>query len=484
MDRFDDIWKNRFNEEEFSGGDWNTPDEIVWEAIVPHVTSKKYNRPFWMIWFGIGIATISLLSVLLLNKSDQTSSSLATATSGTLISQAIEPIFKIEKIEANVTKQTQNSLKINQAESTNNRLTVNLPQKNKHKVNSKITNLESNTQTVLISKNISPELISKEIYPVRNDKTILSISKKLEDVILTDGMKDKIIEENLLSIPSISVFLSTEKEIHLIQVSSGFETTQKGKYTFGLGIGATFWQHRISNDYTSDLSPFDFNYQDAWGWQTNFSLNYELNNYFDVFANLQFEQVKTTSGHNSNLTYSTLEEENPSDPLNGYALSLATPYGLSGATFNFNRGQNLASDEVNLLVDFNSEHLIRNLGLPIGVAIYPFGKKQKFIPSATLGFGVNYLAQISNKIQSIETHHDAIQYDDSGSSTFVSPDLEKWHFDYRLGLGLKYELQRNLYLQINYDWTRGLNPIYKYENYETQIDRHQISLGLRKSFTP
>ena len=89
----------------------------------------------------------------------------------------------------------------------------------------------------------------------------------------------------------------------------------------------------------------------------------------------------------------------------------------------------------------------------------------------------------SNKIQSIETHHDAIQYDDSGSSTFVSPNLEKWHFDYRLGLGLKYELQRNLHLQINYDCIRGLNPIYKFENYETRIDRHQISLGVTKSFT-
>jgi opacity protein-like surface antigen len=169
--------------------------------------------------------------------------------------------------------------------------------------------------------------------------------------------------------------------------------------------------------------------------------------------------------------------------LNDYALNLATPYGLSGATFNFNRGQTLASDEVNLLVDFNSEHLIRNFSLPLGVVIYPLGKKRKFSPTVNLGFGINYLAQISNKIQSIETHHDAIQYDDSGSSTFVSPDLEKWHFDYRLGLGLKYEVQQNLYLQLNYNWIRGLNPIYKLENYETRIDRHQISIGLTKLFT-
>ena len=104
------------------------------------------------------------------------------------------------------------------------------------------------------------------------------------------------------------MFLSAGKENHPIQVSPEFETTQKRKYTFGVGTGTTFWQHRISNDYTTDLSPFDFNYKDAWGWQTRLSFNLELNKYFDAFAGVQFEQVTTTSGHNSNLTYSTQEE--------------------------------------------------------------------------------------------------------------------------------------------------------------------------------
>ena len=66
MDRFDDIWKNRFNEEEFSEGDWNTPDEKVWEGIVPHVDAKDDRRPFWMILLGIGIVAILLLSILFL----------------------------------------------------------------------------------------------------------------------------------------------------------------------------------------------------------------------------------------------------------------------------------------------------------------------------------------------------------------------------------------------------------------------------------
>lgn len=482
MDRFDDIWKNRFNEEEISESDWNTPDEEVWEGILPHVAPQKDKRPLWMIWLGIGIISILLISILALNSKSPTSLN-KSASFGTLIS---------EPTAANNTTidKSSNSDILNQESSSvvNETLSINIsPNKTNNQSSNnnylKSNTLKSNTKTVLNST-ISTDLISSEIDPVRNELSTLSISKKLENVILEDGMKDKTFEKNLISIPSLGMFLSVEKTNHPIQFSPVFNLKSKRKLILGVQAGATFWKHRISNDYISDLSPFDFNHKNTWGWQTNLTLNFELNNYFDLFANVQYEQIKTTSGHNSNLTYSTLEEENPSNPLNGYALNLATPYGLSGATFNFSRGQTLASDEVNLLVDFNSEHLIRNLSLPVGVAIYPLGKKEKLIPSVTLGFGVNYLAQISNKIQSIETHHDAIQYDDSGSSTFVSPDLEKWHFDYRLGLGLKYELQRNLHLQVNYAWTRGLNPIYKFENYETRIDRHQISLGMMKLFTP
>jgi opacity protein-like surface antigen len=481
MDRFDDIWKNRFNEEDFSESDWNTPDESVWEEILPHVAPEKDKRYLWMAWLGIGIISILMILVLALNKDSLTSVS-KTASFEALISEPTESTNPAIEIQNNAIPNRESSKK-KSTQIVNEALAINASPEKPNNINSSITYLKSETKTVFNS-NISTDVISTEIEPVRNGRLTLSNSIKLENVILKDGMKDKIFEENLISLPSLRMPLLVDNSAYPIQVSPEFESEQKRAFSLGLRSGATFWQHRISNDYTSDLSPFEFNYQDSWGWQTSLSLYYELNNYFDVFANFQYEQIKTTSGHNSDLTYSISEEENPADPLNGYALNLATPYGLSGATFNFNRGQTLASDEVNLLVDFNSEHLIRNLSLPIGVAIYPFGKKRKFIPSATLGFGVNYLAQISNKIQSIETHHDAIQYDDSGSSTFVSPDLEKWHFDYRLGIGLKYELQRNLYVQINYDWTRGLNPIYKFENYETRIDRHQISLGLAKSLSP
>lgn len=487
MDRFDDIWKNRFNEEEVPQSDWNTPDEDVWEGIAPHVAPKKNKRSLWMIWLGIGLLILLLLSILALGNDTQRLSN-QTATFENSILEREEPTFKIAKADAAQEEiiPVNGKERSHQFNPINEALSINVSPKKENFSNTPI--LKSKNQTISNPENSSTKLLSEQVNSKPELSTNSSVSKRIENVILTDGTINKTLEEESKSVPSLVMFLSSGKDIRPIPFLPKslieFESTNKFNYTLGFRAGATYWKHRISDDYTSDLSPFDFNYQDEWGWQSSLSLNVEISNYFDATLGLQFDQVKTNSGHNSELTYSLADEENPSDPLNQYALSLATPYGLSGATFNFNRAQNISTNDVDLLVDFHSRHLIRNLSLPIGTVFYPLGKNRKFQPTVSAGFGVNYLAQINNKIQSIETNHDAIQYDDSGSSTFVSPDVEKWHFDYRLGVGVQYKIQRNLNLQLNYNWINGLNPIYQLDQYETRIDRHQISIGLIRSITP
>ena len=250
------------------------------------------------------------------------------------------------------------------------------------------------------------------------------------------------------------------------------------KVGFGFSTGALLWKHRVSDNYEDLLRPFDFNYQTGLGWQAILDMKIAFNEFFEGVIGFQYEQINTTSGHNSEITYDLDNEADALNPLNGYALSLATPYGLSGSTFNLIRNRDIGVNSADLLVDFHSTHVIKNISIPVGLNIFPFGKKNLWVSSVHIGFGTNYLASISNNIQSIDTHHDAIQYDDSGSSTFVSPELEQWHFDYRLGLGATYQFNSKSSLRINYDWSRGINPIYKFDDYETRIDRHHISIGL------
>ena len=497
MDRFDDIWKNRFNEEELPVGDWNAPDDEVWKSISVEVFPEKDKRRLLWFWLGLG-GVLLLLSVAIFwangidkfsenyipgkSNSHLTSNNLQKDNSlATAKADDVTPIngeeskrkFKSESISVNVSP-------------SNNQNQLSIPNTNNADINTITKNRKPNTLNNNSKKNkfFHSPIINN---PVNEKQEILSNIKSLNSATTLDGMKTRSNEMNYL--PKLKSTLFEPLQVHPILILDliNYELTKpnlkdidlpsKFKISLSANGGVVFWKHRISDQYTSDLSPFDFNYENGNGWQTNLNLNISLGKKWDAFVGVQYEQVKTTSGHNSDIVYSVDNEIN-ANPLNGYALSLATPYGLSGATFNFIRNDNIGNEDVDLLVDFHSDHLIKNISVPLGTAFYPLGKQRKFVPYFSAGIGVNYLSNINNSIQGIETNHDAIQYDDSGTSTFVNADVTQWHFDYRIGAGVTYELSRNFQLQFKYDYSRGINPIFELDQYNTRIDRQHISLGL------
>lgn len=495
MDRFDDIWKNRFNEDDLPINDWNSPDDEVWKGVMAEVAPPKKKRRFLWFWFSLGIVLLLLISAYLIDGNNGRTSDKSTSEDrfGTLISGDSNQ-YKIAELDNNEVPKSEVEKNMDFSKKNNTSRSINIsPSK---KIENNLHSAIANTNTYLeksienqITKNIpNTKSLSNQNYEVSSEK-LKSDFFKTKSATPSDGMSNWQKEKPLLFVP----FLMTELEIptwsHSVQILPEWQAENlippiNSKIGFSVQAGAVFWKHRISDAYTSDLSPFDFNYENNWGWQTNFSVNVGLGKYVDAFASVQYEQIQTKSGHNSELKYRIDDEADLNNPLNGYALSLATPYGLSAASFNMLRNRAIAVNEVDLLVDFHSTHIIKNLSLPVGAMIYPFGKNNKLTPAATVGFGINYLASISNSIQSIDTNHDAIQYEDSGASTtFVKPDVEQWHFDYRLGVGLNYQLSKKSKIQLNYDWSRGLNPIFQQDNYKTFIDRHHIALGLTHTFS-
>ena len=493
MDRFDDIWKNRFNEEDFPVGDWNAPDDEVWKSIEVEISPKKDRRRSFWFWLGLG-SLLLLFSTAILFGTGKLGQSANLVSEEKATSQLIDKKTSnnnsiAENTVANTTEVTDAKSEITfKAEN----ISVNISpfaDRNISKNNNTITISETpRTTNVFKNKSIISNTIATQSVEAKN---ILSNSLKTKNTIPLDGMSKRA-KETIYMIPNSVLILNEPFWTHPILnlqlladddfiKSLNPESYKFGKIRLGANAGVTFWNHRISDKYTSDLSPFDFNYEDGIGWQTNLNLNISLGKKWDAFVGVQYEQVKTTSGHNSALTYSPDSEV--TDPLNGYVLSLATPYGLSGATFNFNRVEEVGTDDVDLLVDFHSDHMIKNISIPVGAMFYPLGKNRKFTPSATLGFGVNYLQGISNKIGSIETNHSAIQFDDSGSSTFVDAEIKNWHYDFRMGAGVNYHFNRYFNLNLNYNFSRGINPIFELDQYNTRIDRHHISLGLTTKFS-
>ncbi|MEM6964833.1 MAG: hypothetical protein AAF573_08720 [Bacteroidota bacterium] len=487
MDRFDDIWKNRFNEEEFPVGDWNTPDEMIWNGITKEIAPKKDKRRLLWFWLSVGLILILLLSAILLGGSKSSSEVISEKEYGTLISEGSNNsngIVRLDRDDITAGDAVNNA----NAESQRQNIVVNIsPTENFDKPN--VGNIGSVDNSAKLAKRraaISNSTFKSPVPNFHQEGMIAEIQSKeiagIESVKLNLLSSDQLIANSLST--KLAMLMSNEvaplsTDVEPVTIFNE-EKKATGKFVFGVQSGAVHWVHRISNTYTSDLDPFDFNYKNTWGWQTNLNLNFSINERFDLFTGLQYERVVTQSGHNSILSYDVASEPDPSNPLNAYALSLATPYGFADANFNFNRTQDVSSDIVDLGVDFHSQHLIQNLSLPVGATFYPVGRNNKLMPTVSAGLGINYLVSIRNDIDRIETHHDAIQYDDSGSSNFVQPDVNQFHLDYRVGAGLNYSTNRGWNLQINYNWARGINPIFQQDNYDTRIDRHHLSLGILK----
>ncbi|MFK7808303.1 MAG: hypothetical protein AB8F74_10925 [Saprospiraceae bacterium] len=502
MDRFDDIWKNRFNEEPAPIDDWNTPDDLVWDAISMEVPRKEERRKWWILWLGLGLLISLGLAVWVYNDitaGNGQDNAAVFEELGTFISDLSEKELPVN-IKKNLVPLTSSTISVDPKEIVTPKKAVAPKQTNKIKEErtekqksvsqtsstptkstkeskesiSTPTNSNSNTTTIKESSNGETSLLKSSTQNAKSDARV-SLKSPESGAILPVSSFAFI---NTLPIAPLEVLEPTNKQ-HLSPVPEAATKKPSKNLALALNSGAMYWQHRISDTYTSDLSAFDFNYSDDFGWQGSVQLHWMFHKRISLISGLQYENVQISSGHNSALTYNPKAENAIAN--NDYSIDLATPYGLAGANFRFNRTEEIGEEEVDLLVDFHSAHRIQNWSLPILLQINPLGQNRRFSPLLTIGGGVNYLSAIKNNIQSIDTHHDAIQFEqDAVGNDFAAPSTEKWHFDYRLGAGFQYQLNPRLQIQMNYQWARGINPVFEQQTYKTNIDRHQLSLGLVK----
>jgi len=500
MDRMDDIWKDRFNSEDLPLGEWNTPDDMIWQNIANDTVRKKgKRRAIVWLWAVTGLLVL-LLGITLLNSGNFLSSFNNSNDKNSVTGQLTEMTSK-DDFSKNVSSKSvsqkyyvppTNKTATQQLTLIQSNDVVSSKQVSKDKtpkqtktfsLDKKIINPTTSNRQVQ-QNNINIELaneltIKKEAIPasIQPDLTSIRIQENSKTNI---GTAKEINPLTVFNTATLSL-LSTEAAIKEVQLNVKNDLKEP-KNTFPISvtatIGASHWKHVISKNYTSDLSAFDFNYTDEFGYLLDLDVAVPIGKRFAITTGLSYEQINISSGHNSALNYNPADED--VDQSNAYALSLATPYGLAGAEFRFDRSEDIGDNPVELLVDFHSAHTIKNFSIPLNVEYYPIGKNRIVSPILKAGMGINYLSGISNKIKAIDTHHDAIQFDDSGNSSFMAPNITKWHYDYRLGLGARIQWRNDFAIILNYERVGGINSIFKQDAYNTRINRQHLSIGLNK----
>ncbi|MCG8328451.1 MAG: hypothetical protein MI974_12230 [Chitinophagales bacterium] len=475
MDSFDDIWRNRFNTNKVDESEWNVPDDGVWEGVASYIEAdKRKRRVFIILLLAFLLLLTGILAGAYLNTKTPVSIEQLTPREQQKkypeqLLIMVDSLFSYKvipgKLPTNYQSDLQTTLK---SLSENNPIT-------------EFSNNQNSKSTKAISRSANSYVSSTTVVSQKNKAAIQAKTHEKRMVFIEENSLTEILG-TIKRLPTLSSLITYEEEVLDMRNLKPIEprsTANSRKWSITLASGSTLLKHRISEKYSSDLSPFDFNYSDEWGWHTKLQLKFVLNNRLDIYTGLKYEQLSSTSGHNSSLNYNP-DAENTSMN-NVYALSLATPYGLSDASFILSRNQDLAED-VELLVDFKSNHRLHNYSIPLGVSFYPFGKKGNIQPGIELGLGINYLSTINNQIKSIDTHHDAIQYANSDETAYNAPVFKNWHFDYHIGAGIAYQITHTINANLNFNFSRGITPIFEQENYHTRIDRYSLGLGLAKRF--
>lgn len=479
MDRMDEIWKDRFNGEELSNQDFLIPDEIVWSNIAD-ATVRKNNRKRVLFWLFTGIlGTLILLSFIYQNtvfashSTDENKAQVEVTNKVVDIHSSTDSGVQITDIEIEQDRKDNKSIekkgltteikatpktKLKHPAVSNEPVQSSIFIRKKEKGTFNVNDVENNFFVEKEINNAVSVLVQSE-----NEESPKTVSLKALDIFYPSRLKDPVADFPVeLNLP-----LSTQP------------ISKNPSWSVSAQAGATYWKHQISSQYTSDLSAFDFNYSDNFGWLTGINVSRKIGSHFTVDAGLSYEQVEVKSGHNSTLNYNPAAETTTAS--NAYSLSLATPYGLIPAQFEFDRKTSIGNTSVDLLVDVFSEHTIRNFSIPLTVKYNPFGNKARFQPSIGVGLGANYLATLDNQLAHIDTHHTAIEFNKE-SSSFDTPEIQNWHLDYRLVVETSMILQNHFSLNMSYAFISGINPLFKQQNYQTKINRHQLTVGLRKSF--
>ena len=510
MDRFDEIWRNRFQQDEIEPAPWNTPGNNVWNVIQSAVLSERNRkrRPLFFFLLFAGLALASTFAYLSLQSdppadpawSDQMPLLLdegqKEATDQSLSAEILPEKNATAKATSAETADIQGtSQNFYEAEITSHPEEANPVQSEDNR-----RELMSSPRTTFKSElHRVPELVGS-LNEFHSISTLLLDGTGLKNLRESNHFGA---DKNKGSLISVDAFASHSATSLLQPLDLGFVSNrdflsipeskalkeiaqptlpdaQENSLRGGLRTGAAIWSTSVNSAYREDLAGFDFDFSRRdIGWFVGLELIYSIHPKFDVSAGLFFESISGSSSHNTPLEYGipTEDQENQS---HNYTVLLATPFGFAEADFQLIRKSEVDGETIELLADFESEHKVENFSFPMTLSYFPLGRNNKLTPVLSAGVGINRLSVVQNSLKRVDPGHAAFDFKSIKSSTNLTNELAQTHFDLRLGLGLRAELDKHWSAEISYSYIHGMSRIFESPPYHNKINRSWLSLGIQR----
>lgn len=513
-DNLEEFFKNSLNDENIDSSDdpWDVPSDDVWLGINETINPVPTPAPpfsFNLNWLLAAAASILILGLVYYNYTLQNK----IGELSEVVENQKNTIDKLEKLVLEngnnnlLKKEEENEVGNNGEFSTiifekessqtaieskpQNFSNQNSPQKNtsnqsafekgKSIDNSQLNNStikNSNNEKTVAENNLEAEKASVVI--VKNDANLKntpsegSISNQLiqknTDPILAESSKNTF--ALLVPLSSKMIFAEStsqteELNLEMLPVSkavfqSSFSSTARTGFYVGAHIAPTYGYRNIKSIDGPVLRRL-LNQQEKANYSVSLGMKagYQFSKNWSVETGLNYYKNTIQSVHRRQVRFESQLERLNSDGSydSNYQLKLATSYGEIETDVALTRssdtqiGQN---DYINLVMKTQQE--LKNLGIPIAIRYRT--AKNKFHFSAKAGISTNIILQKDVTIKAAAVARNGIQH----RRTIVDKQfsgLKNTTFDLLLGLGVDYDLSKNMSVYFEPTVTRSINPVYQ-----------------------
>ena len=477
--------KNTFNPPpSLKGEDWLLPSDDLFDSIESSIQNdlKKKNRGIW-VWLLSLLLISGTLSYLLTDNN--------TNLGGIVLTNKGNTEYH--------TSSKRSGVRVNDVNKLNSKnLFLKVAADNKEIETSKIDyNVEKSITSVPIPL-ISSTSDNSTSVPALEKSFNLSTrtnrrNRNLESLDFTSvvGSKNSNIEEpvtiktkrisyNLTRIAGINCSLFQEKDPPIFREFSSLperDVSQVSEWRLKFSSGTSNWNFSLNNNYRTTLDPADFRFSRGVGYFIELGIEKMLSQRLSLGISGLIESSSFSSGHNSIVDYDISNETE--DQLNQFNVIMASPIGFLESNIIVARSTD-ANEHTDLTIDLNNSHSITNIdfGLYAQIELLQY---RNFSLGSQLGFGFNYLSNISNSLDHFSTSETGFI---SHSSEILKNQshLNLLRSYINFGINLEYNFSGSTSFGVNHHFRQDFNPIYSDGDFSTLISRQLSGFYVKKSF--
>lgn len=488
MDKFKDIWEDRFNTDDHSKDDWLQPSSAVFAnvsaAVLPTQPSKKKLAWFWWVLIGAAVITTVGIGYRLISNDNATEDvtlyqTAKYATEKNISSEqgTVDEAISDKRYEPNSILMTE--VPQQQISSTE---TVRIEGVNRNNIS---LNNEIAQSTISTSDFNSLEDVNTPLMVEEKSTSITPIKETVANNPITN--KAGYLSKNMVTVLPLKIAINElESDNQLIDIPSDFtriniqkkQIGNKRAFALHAQTGLAIQNAQLNDAFSNSLDNADFSSSAGVGYYAGLGLNIPINNRWSLTTDINYTHTTSVASHNANLGYD-INRETADDHTNDYNIGMATPYGLIESNIVIGRSDALDSDLVSTVADVSSDQSIRAINIAPSLVYNAYSSRFINLELKT-GFGIEQILSVDNHIHDVMTNYNGLNYQQGEViKTQDEMSINNTIGQATAGFNIGVKLSSSSMLLLGYEYQKALNPIFQMDDKKTYLNNQNIGIKFR-----